>query len=169
VARGEFEAAAINVKSAMVDGSNQAKLALKEAAKNVKDAFDRFEKAKQSAFNLLSNRQQADLKRSAGDKIIGLSNSKMIDLTNTLKELPGAFINANNRLDVTKVDPTKLFAVADSASSLNEAQTAVNKALAENTSALSENVKLLAGKTWVVNVTAPGAASVTGDVLGGVE
>lgn len=167
-ARGEFEAAGINLKAAMIDGSNQAKLALTESAKNVKDAFDKFEKSQQSGYKLLSDRQQADLKRSAGNKIVDLSNQGLINLTNTLKELPGAFINATGRLDVTRVEPEKLFGVAETANSINAAQVEVNKALAGQTSALNENMKILNDKSWVVNVTAPGAASVTGDVLGGV-
>jgi hypothetical protein len=167
-ARGEFEAAGLNVKSAMIDGSNQAKLALAESAKKVKDAFDKFEKSQQGAFKLLSNRQQDELKRNAADKVIDLSNRRVIDLNNTLKELPGAFINLSGKLDVSRVEPDKLFGVTQTANGLVEAQTEVNKALAANTSALSENVKLLADKSWVVNVTAPSAATVSGDVLGGV-
>jgi hypothetical protein len=168
-ARGNLDAAGINLKAAMVDGSNQAKQALDEAAENVKDAFDKFDKAKQSAFNLLSNREQDNLRRDSASKIVDLTNRGLIDLNNTLKELPGAFINTAGKLDVSRVETEKLFGITETANGLAESQTAVNKALADQTSALNENMKLLNDKTWVVNVTAPGAASVTGDVLGGVQ
>jgi hypothetical protein len=167
-ARANLEAAGINLKTSMVTGSAEAKKALEESARKVKEAFDKFEKAQQSGYKLLSDRQQADLKRSSAEKIVGLSNQGIIDLNNTLKELPGAFVDLAGKLDVSRVEPEKLFGIAETANSINEAQTEVNKALAANTSALSENIKLLNDKSWVVNVTAPGAAAVSGDVLGGV-
>jgi tape measure domain-containing protein len=167
-ARANLEAAGIDVKTSMIEGSAQAKQALDAAAKRVKEAFDKFEKSQQGAFKLLSNRQQDELKRNAADKVVDLSNRRIIDLNNTLKELPGAFIGLGGKLDVSRVEPDKLFAVTETANGLVEAQTEVNKALAANTSALSENVKLLADKSWVVNVTAPGVVVASGDVLGGV-
>jgi hypothetical protein len=86
-----------------------------------------------------------------------------------MKELPGAFINTAGKLDVSRVETEKLFGVTETGNGIAEAQNNVNKALAQETSSLKEQMMLLNEKEWIVNVTAPGATSVSGDILGGVQ
>jgi len=65
-------------------------------------------------------------------------------------------------LDISS--PDKLFRLAGFADSFNSAESALNKALAENTAAQ----ELLAKKDWQVNVNVPGG-SATGDVVGAIN
>jgi hypothetical protein len=171
-AKATLDAAGINLQTAMLSGADAIAKASREAAKNLKDAYEGLLKARQSAFDFLNNDARNELRNKAGRDIrnnIG-SGPNQFNAENIAKNLEGAFIDALGRLNLDDVKTQDLFDLAGKAEGIQEATNKVNEAVAAATTDLATQVKALLEKSWQVNLAvAPGGkVEAAGDVLGGL-
>jgi tape measure domain-containing protein len=169
-AKAALDAAGINLQTAMLAGADAIAKASREAAQNLKGAYESLLNARQSAFDLLPDARQRDLVNLAGGRVNEQIKAGEFDLGRVIDALPGAFEEAYNRVNVDNVDPAKLFEIAGKAQGIQEATNKVNEAVAAATTDLATQVRALLEKSWQVNLAvAPGGkVEAAGDVLGGV-
>ena len=170
-AKAKMDEAAVNLQTAMLAGADGIAKASREAAKNLKDAYEGLLKARQSAFEFLNPNAQGDLLNRAERQIRGNigSGPNQFSLENIGKNLEGAVVDAFGNLDLSRVEPDKLFDLAGKAQGIQEAATKVNEAVAAATTDLASKVQALLEKSWQVNLSVAGSkVDATGDVLGGV-
>ena len=169
-AKATLDAAGVNLQTAMLTGADAIAKASREAAQNLKGAYESLLNARQSAFDLLPDARQRDLVNRAGGRVNEQIKAGEFDFGRVIDALPGAFEEGYNRVNVDNVDPAKLFEIAGKAQGIQEATNKVNEAVAAATTDLATQVKLLLEKSWQVNLAvAPGGkVEAAGDVLGGV-
>jgi hypothetical protein len=170
-AKATLDAAGINLQTAMLQGADAIAKASREAAQNLKSAYEGLLKARQSAFDFLNTDARNELRNKAGRDIranIG-DGPNQFSAQAIAKNLEGAFIDAFGRLNLDDVKTQDLFTLADKGQGIQEAAIKVNEAVAAATTDLATQVKALLEKSWQVNLSvAGGKVDATGDVLGGV-
>jgi predicted DNA-binding protein (UPF0251 family) len=142
--------------------SQKVSQALTDGASKLAAAFEKLRSAKISAYDLLPDRQQNQLRDQASSRINAsirkgqLSRAKVEEMLGT-----GYFEDAY---------PKDLFDVESKATAINSANQEIQNTLVESNTNLQNAIDELALKQWAVNVkVAGGKATAEGDVLGGVE
>lgn len=124
------------LRTALITGADAARIALKDAAKSVEDAFKSLQSARQGAFDLLPGSSQTELRQAAENKINRQIQSGELDRFKVAAALgTNTFRNA---------DPQRLFDVAGKAGAIDEANKALTKATQDQTLATIEQSKITA-------------------------
>jgi tape measure domain-containing protein len=147
-AAARLQAAGLNVRSALIEGGQQAASLLNQSTQDLKSALDAQRSAREGAFDLLTNGLQQQLLQDARRRIQAGVNAG---------ELDPRKVNAAART------PQDILRIAGQADSLVNAQNAVAKAATD----LRVAIEGLNGKDWAVNVkvNADGTYQAYGDTV----
>lgn len=176
-----LKAATLNLRSALIEGSQQAAQTLKDAAARVKGALEAVKSAEQSqtsarvaAFDLITPQAQQETRQRLINQIINGITSGQLN-QGTLLDRFGTTVGGNyggldRVLDFNRLDIGQLSEIAGKSASLIDAQNNLinaNTELKKATADLTGATNRLADKGWAVNVAvnADGTSTAYGDVL----